>query len=78
MKLKKIAALAAATSALVMAGAGAAMADASSADGSASHSPGIGSGNNTEVPVNAPINVTGNGIDVIGVLDWVFGNHSDN
>jgi hypothetical protein len=77
MKLKKIAALTAATGALVMAGAGAAMADAS-ADGSASHSPGVGSGNNTEVPVNAPINVTGNGIDVIGVLDWVFGNHSQN
>lgn len=77
MKLKKIAALTGATGALVMAGAGAAMAD-TSADGWAGHSPGIGSGNNTQVPVHAPINITGNGVDVIGVLDWVLGNHSAN
>jgi small secreted domain DUF320 len=77
MKLKKIAALTAATGGLILAGAGAAMAD-TSAQGSAWNSPGVGSGNNTQVPVHAPINVTGNGVDVIGVLDWVFGNHSEN
>jgi hypothetical protein len=53
------------------------MAD-TSAEGSAWNSPGVGSGNNTQVPVHAPINITGNGVDVIGVLDWVFGNHSEN
>ena len=77
MNLKKFAVLTAATSGLVLAGAGAALAD-TSADGSATGSPGVGSGNNTQVPVHIPINITGNGIDVIGVLDSVFNNHSEN
>ena len=77
MNLKKIAALAAATSGLVLAGAGAALAD-TSADGSATGSPGVVSGNNTQVPVHIPINVTGNGVNIIGLLDSVFNNHSEN
>jgi hypothetical protein len=77
MNLKKFAVLTAATSGLVLAGAGAALAD-TSADGSATGSPGVVSGNNTQVPVHIPINITGNGIDVIGVLDSVFNNHSEN
>jgi len=77
MKLKKIALLTAATSGLVLAGAGAALAD-TSADGSATGSPGIGSGNNVQIPVHVPTNVTGNGINIIGLLDSVFGNHSEN
>jgi hypothetical protein len=79
MNLKKIAALTAATSGLMVAGAGAAMADSSAtASGVASNSPGVASGNNVQAPVNAPVNVTGNAIDVIGVLDSVFGSHSSN
>jgi hypothetical protein len=77
MNLKKLAALTAATSGLVLAGAGAALAD-TSADGSATGSPGVVSGNNTQVPVHIPVNITGNGIDVIGVLDSVFNNRSEN
>ncbi len=79
MNMKKIAALTAATSGLVMAGAGAAMADSgATATGAATHSPGVVSGNNIQAPVSVPINVTGNGVDVIGILDGVFGNHSAN
>ena len=79
MNLKKIAVLTAATSGLFMAGAGAAMADSSAtATGAATHSPGVVSGNNVQAPVNVPINVTGNGVNVIGLLDSVFGNHSEN
>jgi hypothetical protein len=77
MNVKKFAVLTAATSGLVLAGAGAAMAD-TSADGSATGSPGVVSGNNTQIPVHIPVNVTGNGINIIGVLDSVFDNHSEN
>jgi hypothetical protein len=77
MNLKKFAVLTAATSGLVLAGAGAAMAD-TSADGSATGSPGVVSGNNTQVPVHIPVNVTGNGVNIIGLLDSVFNNHSEN
>lgn len=77
MKLKKIALLTAATSGLVLAGAGAALAD-TSADGYATNSPGIGSGNNVQVPVHIPTNITGNAINIIGLLDSVIGNHSEN
>ena len=66
MNVKKFAVLTAATSGLVLAGAGAAMAD-TSAEGSATGSPGVVSGNNTQVPVHIPVNVTGNGINIIGL-----------
>ena len=77
MNLKKFAVLTAATSGIVLAGAGAALAD-TSADGSATGSPGVVSGNNTQIPVHVPVNVTGNGINIIGLLDSVFDNHSEN
>ncbi len=77
MKLKKFAALTAATGGIVLAGAGAALAD-TSADGSAYNSPGVGSGNNVQVPVHFATNVTGNAINIIGLLDSVIGNHSEN
>lgn len=48
------------------------------AAGSASHSPGIGSGNVVQVPVNAPVNVCGNQIDVIGLLNSVTANSCAN
>ncbi|UGQ15609.1 chaplin [Yinghuangia sp. ASG 101] len=69
----KFAVLAAATGGLALAGTGAAMAD-SGADGAAVGSPGVLSGNNVQVPVHIPINVCGNSIDVVGVLNPVFGN----
>ncbi|MET7284479.1 chaplin [Streptomyces sp. NPDC005573] len=54
-------------------GAGLAMADAG-AQGAAAGSPGVLSGNVIQVPVNIPVNVCGNTIDVIGLLNPAFGN----
>ncbi|MCK1797965.1 chaplin [Streptomyces sp. XM4193] len=71
--LKKVVAAAAATGGLVLAGAGAAVAD-SGAQGAAVHSPGVVSGNVIQVPVHVPVNVCGNSISVIGLLNPAFGN----
>ncbi|GGX64065.1 chaplin ChpG [Streptomyces minutiscleroticus] len=53
--------------------AGVAAAD-SGAQGAATHSPGVLSGNVLQVPVHIPVNVCGNTIDVIGLLNPAFGN----
>lgn len=50
----------------------------SQASGGAVHSPGIGSGNLIQVPVDVPVNVVGNTINVIGLLNPAFGNHAAN
>ncbi|MFI1355500.1 chaplin ChpH [Streptomyces sp. NPDC020898] len=71
--IKKIVAAAAATGGLVLAGAGLAVADAG-AQGAAVHSPGVLSGNVVQVPVHVPVNVCGNTISVIGLLNPAFGN----
>ncbi|WP_329341023.1 chaplin ChpH [Streptomyces sp. NBC_00663] len=71
--IKKVVAAAAATGGLVLAGAGLAVADAG-AQGAAVHSPGVLSGNVVQVPVHVPVNVCGNTISVIGVLNPAFGN----
>ncbi|MFF4016770.1 chaplin ChpH [Streptomyces sp. NPDC001544] len=71
--LKKVVAAAAATGGLVLAGAGLAVAD-SGAHGAAVHSPGVASGNVVQVPVHVPVNVCGNTISVIGLLNPAFGN----
>ena len=71
--LKKVVAAAAATGGLVLAGAGMAVAD-SGAQGAAVHSPGVLSGNVVQVPVHVPVNVCGNAISVIGLLNPAFGN----
>jgi len=64
------------TSAAVAAVAGAAGVAAadSSASGAAAHSPGVLSGNVVQVPVHVPVNVCGNTVDVIGLLNPAFGN----
>ncbi|MET7481478.1 chaplin ChpG [Streptomyces sp. NPDC005538] len=60
--------------AAAMAGtAGIAAAD-SDAHGAAAHSPGVLSGNVVQVPVHVPVNVCGNTINVIGLLNPAFGN----
>jgi hypothetical protein len=46
----------------------------SSADGAATGSPGVLSGNLVQVPVHVPVNLCGNSVDVIGVLNPAFGN----
>ncbi|WP_327282664.1 MULTISPECIES: chaplin ChpH [unclassified Streptomyces] len=70
---KKVVAAAAATGGLVLAGAGLAVADAG-AQGAAIGSPGFLSGNVVQVPVHVPVNVCGNTINVVGLLNPTFGN----
>ncbi|MFJ9418037.1 chaplin [Streptomyces sp. NPDC101227] len=50
----------------------------SGATGSASHSPGVASGNTVQVPVEVPVNVCGNTVDVVGLLNPAFGNKCAN
>jgi hypothetical protein len=63
------------TSAAVAAVAGAAGAASAQSDahGAAANSPGVLSGNVVEVPVHVPINVCGDTVDVIGLLNPAFG-----
>lgn len=53
---------------MTMGSAAPAMADAG-ANGVAAHSPGVLSGNVIQIPVHVPINVCGNAITVIGLLN---------
>ncbi|MER7054760.1 MULTISPECIES: chaplin ChpG [unclassified Streptomyces] len=57
--------------------AGVAVAD-SGAQAVAAHSPGVLSGNVVQVPVHVPVNVCGNTIDVVGLLNPAFGNECEN
>ncbi|MED7951607.1 MULTISPECIES: chaplin [unclassified Streptomyces] len=64
----------AATAALLAAGAGAAHAHGASAEGVAAGSPGVASGNQIQIPVHVPVNLCGNSINVVGLLNPAFGN----
>jgi hypothetical protein len=67
------------TGGLLMTGLGMSNAHAdTTATGNTAHSPGVGSGNLIQLPINAPINVCGNQLDVIGILDSVTGNSCAN
>ncbi|MEJ8640616.1 chaplin [Streptomyces sp. MS1.HAVA.3] len=44
------------------------------AHGAAIGSPGVASGNVIQVPVHVPVNVCGNTVNVIGLLNPAFGN----
>ncbi|MFI7321345.1 chaplin family protein [Streptomyces venezuelae] len=46
----------------------------SGAQGSSANSPGVLSGNNVQLPVDAPVNVCGNTVNVVGVLNPAMGN----
>ncbi|MFJ8884697.1 chaplin [Streptomyces sp. NPDC102402] len=72
-RISKVAAVMAGTGALVAGGAGMATADAG-AGAVASHSPGVLSGNVVQVPVHIPVNVCGNTVNVIALLNPSFGN----
>lgn len=50
----------------------------SGAAGTASNSPGVLSGNNVQVPVHVPVNVCGDTVDVVGVLNPAMGNSCAN
>jgi len=41
-------------------------------------SPGVGSGNHVEVPIDAPVNVCGNSVDLIGIGNPAMGNDCGN
>ncbi|EGG46702.1 putative small membrane protein [Streptomyces griseoaurantiacus M045] len=72
-RIAKAAAVALGTGAVVLSGAGLSMADAG-AQGAAVGSPGVLSGNVIQIPVNIPVNLCGNTIDVVGILNPAFGN----
>ncbi|MFF8771404.1 chaplin [Kitasatospora sp. NPDC015120] len=71
--VKKTAALSLATAGLVVGAAGGAFASAG-AEGVAANSPGVISGNQLQVPIHVPINLCGNTIDIIALLNPAFGN----
>ncbi|MFF1400852.1 chaplin [Streptomyces sp. NPDC058287] len=73
-KLKRVAAVTMVAGGLVAAGAGMASATDAHADGQAVHSPGVVSGNVIQAPIHVPVNVVGNTVNVIGVLNPAFGN----
>ncbi|WP_340562800.1 chaplin [Streptomyces sp. GSL17-111] len=76
-RIVKATTLAAAGCALVAGGAGSALAhgdSGASAQGAAVNSPGVLSGNVVQVPVAVPINLCGNSVNVVGLLNPTFGN----
>jgi hypothetical protein len=76
-RFAQTAAVVAGAGALMAGGAGVATADAD-AEGVAAHSPGVVSGNQLQVPVHVPVNVCGNTVNVIGLLNPAFGNNCVN
>ncbi|MCX4722127.1 chaplin [Streptomyces virginiae] len=74
MNSAKKAALVLATAGLAAAGAAGSAAADSSAEGAAVGSPGVLSGNLAQVPVHIPVNVCGNTVNVVGLLNPAFGN----
>ncbi|MER7580060.1 chaplin [Kitasatospora sp. NPDC097691] len=75
--LKKAAVLSLAATGLVLGAAGGAFAS-SGAEGVAAGSPGVLSGNQIQIPVHIPVNLCGNSIDIVGLLNPAFGNHCTN
>ncbi|MFD9359618.1 chaplin [Streptomyces sp. NPDC060031] len=72
---KKATAVTALAGGLLAAGAGVSSAHGgASAEGEALNSPGVASGNLLQAPVHVPVNVVGNTINVIGLLNGAFGN----
>lgn len=78
--LKKAAALSMIAGSIVAVSAGAASATpgGAHAHGEAVKSPGVASGNLIQVPVHVPVNVSGNSVNVIGLLNPAFGNAAVN
>lgn len=73
---KSLMTVAAATGVIAAAG-GVAHAD-SGAVGSSKDSPGVLSGNTVQVPVHVPVNVCGNTVNVVGILNPAVGNKCAN
>ena len=77
MNVRKGALIVTAAGAAVLAGAGAASAQ-SVAAGHSVGSPGVGSGNTIQVPVHIPVNVCGDTVNVIGLLNPAHANCCQN
>ncbi|MFD8814656.1 chaplin [Streptomyces sp. NPDC059627] len=70
MRIRSLAVTGALAATLALAGGTAAFADnGANAAGTASNSPGVVSGNVIEVPVSIPVNLCGDTVDVIGLLN---------
>ncbi|MFF5366336.1 chaplin [Streptomyces sp. NPDC013187] len=76
-RIAKVGAVALGTGAVVLSGAGLAAAGAG-ANGAAIGSPGVLSGNVVQVPVHVPINVCGNTVNFVGLLNPAVGNECKN
>ncbi|OKK02772.1 hypothetical protein AMK26_24665 [Streptomyces sp. CB03234] len=76
-RIAKAAAVIVGTGAVVLSGSGMAVAGAD-ADAAVVESPGVISGNAVQVPIDIPINLCGNTIDIIGLLNPAFGNQCAN
>ncbi|MFE2494739.1 chaplin [Streptomyces scopuliridis] len=72
-RIAKAVVLSTAAAAAVAGASGVAFADAD-AEAAAVGSPGVISGNVVQVPIHLPVNLCGNTIDVIGLLNPTFGN----
>jgi hypothetical protein len=70
---RKAALVLAVTGASIGATAGSALADAN-AGATAVGSPGVLSGNIVQIPVSVPIQIVGNSLNLVGVLNPTFGN----
>ncbi|MFF2149487.1 chaplin [Kitasatospora sp. NPDC058190] len=77
LNFKKAAALSLAATGLVLGSAGGAFASAG-AEGVAAGSPGVLSGNQIQIPVHIPLNICGNTVDIVGLLNPTFGTHCAN
>ncbi|WP_328318776.1 chaplin [Streptomyces sp. NBC_00388] len=76
-RIVRMTVLSAVAAATVLGGASIASAD-SGAEGVAVGSPGVLSGNVVQLPIDVPVNVCGNSINVIGLLNPAFGNTCQN
>ncbi|WP_066956789.1 chaplin [Streptomyces lushanensis] len=76
-RIAKATAVLVGTGAVLATGAGVAAADAE-AGAAAIGSPGVLSGNVIQVPLHIPVNVCGNTIDLVGLLNPAFGNQCAN
>ncbi|MET9429774.1 MULTISPECIES: chaplin [unclassified Streptomyces] len=72
-RIAKAAVIIVGTGAVALSGAGVAVA-AAEADAAAVNSPGVISGNIIQVPIHVPINLCGNTINLVGLLNPAFGN----
>ncbi|RKT02337.1 small secreted domain DUF320 [Streptomyces sp. 3211.6] len=72
-RIAKAVALTAAAGAVLAGGVGTAAADAT-AEGAAIGSPGVLSGNVVQVPIHIPVNICGNTVNIVGILNPAFGN----